>query len=169
MKQAEIRELLASIPSELRDTVNAYVHADMEKSSEPMIQDLENQRQAGLPTVAPIDVGMVEYKEDAMMPFRVSRDRMIRRHRTTPLRTPRGLNGMSSMGLSPSNSSTMLFLSKCVRNAPWLPETSVMSIMRSGPTGMTGITNVWSNFDQCSKNIEKHSISKIKMPPPPPS
>ena len=50
---------------------------------------------------------------------------------------------------------------------PWLAETSAMSIMRSVPTGMTGIANVWSNFGQFSKNIEKHSISRRKMRPPP--
>ena len=32
---------------------------------------------------------------------------------------------------------------------------------------MTGIANVWSNFGQFSKNIEKHSISRRKMRPPP--
>ena len=39
-----------------------------------------------------------------------------------------------------------------------------MSILRSSPTGITGIINVLFNFDQFSKNIEKHSASRRKMP-----
>ena len=39
-----------------------------------------------------------------------------------------------------------------------------MSIMRSVPTGITGIANVGSNFGHFSINIEKHSISR-RTPP----
>ena len=38
--------------------------------------------------------------------------------------------------------------------------------MRSGPTSIAGIINVWSNFDQFSKSIEKDSISRRKCSPP---
>ena len=75
--------------------------ADVEKYSEPaevkkVIQELADRQQAGLPTAATIEVdAAVPGNETALMPFRMGGDRMIRRHRTTPLRTPRGLNGMS--------------------------------------------------------------------------
>ena len=78
-----------------------YVIADVEKYSEPaevkkVIQELADRQQAGLPTAATIEVdAAVPGNETALMPFRMGGDRMIQRHRTTPLRTPRGLNGMS--------------------------------------------------------------------------
>ena len=103
VKQTEISELLTSLPSEMRDLVNDHMNLEMDKYQEPaevkkliLIQALADRQQAGLPAAAAIEVeGAMTGTETALMPFRLGGDRMIRRHRTTPLRTPRGLNGMS--------------------------------------------------------------------------
>ena len=41
-----------------------------------------------------------------------------------------------------------------------------MSIMRGVPTGITGIANVWSNFDHFSKNMENTAFLGEKCTPP---
>ena len=42
-----------------------------------------------------------------------------------------------------------------------------MSVMRFGPTGITGIIIVWSNFDNFQKALKSISFLGEKCPPPP--